>query len=103
MADSLAVPDPPHTDRVALQAATTALGVVDMQHDFVSDGGSLQVPDAHAPVPVIVALIRRFRAADPRIAFTQDTDRHGDPEFAICPAHAREGIPGWEIVDELHP
>src|SRR3954463_2679397 len=103
MADSLAVPDIPHTDRVALQAATTALVGVDMQHDFVSDGGWLQVPDAQAAVPVIVDLIRRFRAVDARIVFTQDTHRDGDPEFAIWPAHALEGSHGWEIVDELHP
>jgi nicotinamidase-related amidase len=103
MADLLAVPAIPLTGAVALDPATTALVVVDMQHDFVSDGGSLQVGDAAATVPVIADLVRRFRAAAARIVFTQDTHRDGDPEFAIWPAHALEGSHGWEIVDELHP
>ena len=103
MSDSLVVPEIPHTDRVALAAATTALVVIDMQHDFVSDGGSLQVPDAAATVPVIADLVRRFRAAHGRIVFSQDTHRDGDPEFAIWPPHALEGTHGWQIVDELHP
>jgi nicotinamidase-related amidase len=103
MADTIAVPDIPQTERVALDPAATALIVVDMQHDFVSDGGSLQVPDAPATVPVIADLVRRFRAGGARIVFTQDTHRDGDPEFAIWPVHAVEGTHGWEIVDALHP
>jgi nicotinamidase-related amidase len=103
MADTLAVPEIPLTDRVGLDPAATALIVVDMQHDFVSDGGALQVPDARATVPAIADLTRRFRAAGARIVFTQDTHRDGDPEFRIWPVHALEGTHGWEIVDELHP
>jgi nicotinamidase-related amidase len=103
MAEPIAVPEIPHTERVALDPASTALIVVDMQHDFVSDGGSRQVADAQATVPVIADLIRRFRAAGAHIVFTQDTHRDGDPEFRIWPPHALEGTHGWEIVDELHP
>jgi nicotinamidase-related amidase len=103
MADQLAVPEIPYTDRVALDPATTALIVVDMQHDFVSDGGSLQVPDARATVPVIADLVGRFRAAGARVVFTQDTHRDGDLEFRIWPPHALEGTHGWQIVDELQP
>jgi nicotinamidase-related amidase len=99
----LTVPETPRTARVALDAATTALVVVDMQHDFVGDGGALQVPDAAATVPVIAGLIRRFRVAGARVVFTQDTHRDGDPEFAIWPPHAVEGTPGHAIVEELHP
>jgi nicotinamidase-related amidase len=103
MTGMLAVPEIPHTDRVVLSPASTALVIVDMQHDFVGDGGALQVPDAAATVPTIADLARRFRAAGARIVFTQDTHRDGDPEFAIWPPHAIEGSPGWRIVDELHP
>jgi nicotinamidase-related amidase len=103
MPEQLTVPDIPRSDSVALDPATTALVVVDMQHDFVSDGGALQVPDAQATVPVIADLIRRFRAAGARVVFTQDTHRDGDPEFAIWPPHAIEGTHGHAIVDELHP
>jgi nicotinamidase-related amidase len=103
MADTVAVPEIPITDGVVLDPATTALIVVDMQNDFVSDGGSLQVPDAQATVPTIAELVRRFRAAGAHIVFTQDTHRDGDPEFAIWPVHAVEGTRGWQIVDALHP
>jgi nicotinamidase-related amidase len=103
MPERLEVPDIPLTDRVVLDAATTALVVVDMQHDFVSDGGSLQVPDAAATVPVIAELVGRFRTAGAHVVFTQDTHRDGDPEFAIWPPHALEGSHGWQIVDALAP
>jgi nicotinamidase-related amidase len=103
MDDTVAVPEIPITDGVVLDPATTALIVVDMQNDFVSDGGSLQVPDAQATVPTIAELVRRFRAAGAHIVFTQDTHRDGDPEFAIWPVHAVEGTRGWQIVDALHP
>lgn len=103
MPEMLAVPEIPQTERVVLDPATSALVVVDMQHDFVSDGGSLQVADAAGTVPVIADLVRRFRAVGARIVFTQDTHRDGDPEFAIWPPHALEGTHGWELVDELHP
>ncbi|HEY6761879.1 MAG TPA: isochorismatase family cysteine hydrolase [Baekduia sp.] len=100
---ALPVPDIPRTARVALDAETTALVVVDMQNDFVSDGGSLQVPDARATVPAIADLVRRFRDAGSHVVFTQDTHRDGDPEFAIWPVHAVEGTLGWEIVEALAP
>lgn len=89
--------------QIALAAATTALVVVDMQNDFVSEGGSLRVPDAAATVPVIGELLARARGAGARIVFTQDTHREGDPEWEIWPEHAREHTPGWEIVDALAP
>jgi nicotinamidase-related amidase len=103
MPDPPAVPAIPRTEAVALDLRTTALIVVDMQRDFVSDGGALRVPDAQATVPAIQDLIKRFRVAGSRIVFTQDTHRDGDPEFAIWPPHAIAGTPGHAIVDELHP
>ncbi|WP_445147799.1 cysteine hydrolase family protein [Baekduia sp. Peel2402] len=99
----LTVPDIPITPRVDLEPETTALVVVDMQNDFVSDGGALQVPDAQATVPAIADLLRRFRVAGARVVFTQDTHRDPDPEFAIWPRHAVEGTNGHAIVDDLHP
>src|SRR4051812_12426326 len=65
----LTVPDIPITPHVDLDPQTTALVVVDMQNDFVSDGGALQVPDAQATVPAIADLLRRFRAASARVVF----------------------------------
>ena len=102
-AQTLPVPEIPFHDRVELDPATTALIVVDMQHDFVSDGGSLVVPDAAGTVPAIGHLLELARGAGMPIVYSQDTHRDGDPEFAIWPAHTREGTWGWEIVDELAP
>jgi nicotinamidase-related amidase len=103
MAEQLAVPDIPRTPAVALDPKTTALIVVDMQNDFVSEGGSLRVPDAAATVPTIAALARRFRDAGARVVFTQDTHAEQDPEFAIWPPHAIDGTLGHEIVEALTP
>ena len=74
-----------------------------MQHDFVSDGGALLVPDAAETVPRIAELAARAREAGVPVVFTQDTHRDGDPEWAIWPEHAREGTRGWEVVDALRP
>jgi len=86
---------------VRVDPATTALIVVDMQNDFVKEGGTLRVPDAERTIPKIQALLRRARASGMRVVFTQDTHNEGDPEWRIWPEHTREGTWGWQIVDEL--
>ncbi|MBM3471082.1 MAG: cysteine hydrolase [Armatimonadetes bacterium] len=88
---------------VVASPATTAIVVVDMQHDFVTPGGALVVPDAAGTVPAIARLLARSRAAGTRIFYTQDTHRSGDPEFAIWGEHAVEGTWGWQIVESLRP
>jgi nicotinamidase-related amidase len=88
---------------VRVDPAKTALVVVDMQNDFVSEGGTLRVPDATATVPVIASLLARARASDMRVVFTQDTHTDGDPEWSIWPEHARKGSWGWQIIDALAP
>jgi nicotinamidase-related amidase len=90
-------------DEVTIDPASTSLIVVDMQNDFVSEGGSLLVPDAAATIPAIRGLVDLARANRMRVVFTQDTHRDGDPEWRIWPEHAREGSWGWRIVDELTP
>lgn len=103
MPESVAVPEIATVDQVRLDPASTALVVIDMQNDFVSEGGSLLVPDAGATVPVVAGLLDRFRRAGARVVFSQDTHADGDPEWQIWPEHAREGSWGWEIVPELAP
>ncbi len=90
-------------EEVRLDAASSALVVVDMQNDFVAEAGALRVPDAAATVPSIAALLRLARARGMRVVFTQDTHEEGDPEWRIWPEHARSGSWGWRIVDELTP
>src|SRR6201987_3627450 len=81
----------------------TALVVVDMQNDFVREGGGLLVPDAEATIPAIRVLLELARGHGMRVVYSQDTHREGDPEWRIWPEHAREGTWGWEIVEELAP
>ena len=88
---------------VRLDPASTALIVVDMQNDFVREGGSLVVPDAESTIPTIRGLLDGARSSGARVVFTQDTHTEGDLEWDIWPEHVREGSWGWKIVDELAP
>ena len=103
MGEHVEVPDYEVHDRVQLDPATTALVVIDMQNDFVKEGGSLQVPDAQGTIATIQGLIEQARDSGARVVYSQDTHGQGDPEFDIWPEHAREGTWGWQIVDELTP
>jgi nicotinamidase-related amidase len=97
------VPQSAVQDEVHVDPAKTALVVIDMQNDFVKQGGSLLVPDAEATVPAIERLLELARANGIRVVYGQDTHRRGDPEWETWPEHCREGSWGWEIVAELAP
>jgi nicotinamidase-related amidase len=88
---------------VRVDPSRAALVVVDMQNDFVTEGGSLVVPDAESTIPAIGTLLELARAYGMRVVFTQDTHRDGDPEWRIWPEHAREDSWGWQIVEALAP
>ena len=103
MSHTVEVPEYALQSEVTIDPGTSALIVVDMQNDFVSDGGSLRVADAEGTVPVIQRLIGFARHHDLPVIYTQDTHREGDPEWDIWPEHAREGSWGWEIVEALRP
>jgi nicotinamidase-related amidase len=103
MSRSIAVPDYEVREQVRVDPARTALVIVDMQNDFVHQGGGLLVPDAEATIPAIRTLLELAREHGMRVVYSQDTHREGDPEWRIWPEHAREGSWGWEIVDELAP
>ena len=97
------VPEINFKAEIVLPAGRTALIVVDMQNDFVKEGGALVVPDAAATIPNIQHLLRAARSAGVHVAYTQDTHFHNDPEWAIWPEHCRHATWGWQIVDELAP
>ena len=103
MARSVEVPEYEVHEEVRLDPAKTALIVVDMQNDFVKEGGSLLVPDAEGTIPNIQNLLDVARNSGMKVVFTQDTHTDGDPEWEIWPEHVREGSWGWQIVDELQP
>lgn len=103
MARTVEVPEYEVHGEVRLEPAKTALVVVDMQNDFVKEGGTLVVPNAEATIPAIQSLLDLARDSGMKVVFTQDTHTEGDPEWEIWPEHAREGSWGWEIVDGLTP
>jgi nicotinamidase-related amidase len=90
-------------DEVWVEPARTAVLVIDMQNDFVKQGGGLLVPEAEATVRAIKGLLELARANRMRVVYSQDTHRQGDREWEIWPEHCREGSWGWEIVAELAP
>ncbi|MDQ4043813.1 MAG: cysteine hydrolase [Actinomycetota bacterium] len=103
MPRTVEVPEYEVHDEVRVDPARTALIVVDMQNDFVKEGGSLVVPDAEGTIPAIRRLLDLARESGMKVIFTQDTHTDGDPEWEIWPEHVREGSWGWQIVDELEP
>ncbi len=103
MSRTVEVPEYEVRGEVRLDPARTALVVVDMQNDFVKEGGSLLVPDAEGTIPTIKSLLDGARSSGTRVVFSQDTHTEHDPEWGIWPEHARAGTWGWEIVDELAP
>jgi nicotinamidase-related amidase len=100
---SVQVPEYEIHDEVRVDPARTALVVVDMQNDFVKEGGTLVVPDAQATIPKVKSLLDFARGSGMKVIFTQDTHEEGDPEWEIWPEHVRKGSWGWGIVDELRP
>ncbi len=103
MAHTVEVPDYEVKGDVWLDLSRTALIVVDMQNDFVKEGGTLRVPDAEATIPAMRRLLSLARESGIKVVFTQDTHAEDDPEWDIWPEHAREGSWGWRIVDDLAP
>ena len=86
---------------------STALIVVDMQHDFVDPSGSLYVRGGQDIVAPITQEIRAARAAGATVVFTQDWHPARTPHFVtdggIWPVHCVMGTPGAEFVRGLDP
>ncbi len=97
------VPELEFHREVELISSETAIIVVDMQNDFVKEDGNLFVPDAQLTVPKINSMLESGRKKNVKIAYTQDTQFEGDPEWEIWPKHAEKDSWGWEIIDELKP
>ena len=100
---TVAIPELNVQETIALPAQKSAVVVVDMQNDFVKEGGSLVVPTAIETVGSIQRLLANARAANVPVAYTQDTHAEGDREWTIWPEHCRIGTWGWEIIDDLAP
>lgn len=103
MANTVQVPAYEVCEQVELDPSRTALIVIDMQNDFVKEGGALRVAEAEETVPCIRRLLALARESGMKVAYSQDTHGEGDPEWEIWGEHARRGTWGWEIVEELRP
>ena len=100
---SVEVPEYEVHEEVRVEPARTALIVGDMQNDFVTEGGTLVVPEAEGTIPKIQNLLALARESGMKVVFVQDTHNEGDPEWEIWGEHCREGSWGWQVVDELAP
>jgi nicotinamidase-related amidase len=103
VAKNVEVPEYEVHEEVRVDPVRTVLIIVDMQNDFVKEGGSLLVSNAEPTIPKIKGLLDLARQSGIKVVFTQDTHGDGDPEWEIWPEHVREGSWGWQIVDELAP
>jgi nicotinamidase-related amidase len=100
---TIKIPELAFQEKVKLPANKSALIIVDMQNDFVKDGGKLVVPAAAETIDPIQQLLKRCRKAKIPIAYTQDTQYENDLEFNIWPEHCLFKTTGWYIIDELAP
>ncbi len=103
MTSHVEVPEYEVQESLRIDPKRTALVVIDMQNDFVKEGGSLLVPDAEGTIPRIQRLLELARGSGMQVVYSQDTHDEGDPEWEIWPEHARRGSWGWRIVDEIAP
>ena len=95
----------------AIDPKSTALLVIDMQNDFVREGGVLEVPHIRTQIPKIRALIDTCRNLGMPIIYTKQVYR---ADTAVRPLildmftllekdGLREGTEGPEICKELEP
>ncbi|HBT46922.1 MAG TPA: cysteine hydrolase [Peptococcaceae bacterium] len=77
------------------------LMVIDMQQDFVSEGGALSFPAAREIIPFVSARIKEALDQEREVIFTLDTHQPGDAEFQKFPPHCLEGTPGHDLIPEL--
>ena len=71
---------------VRVDPARTALVVVDMQNDFVHQGGGLLVPDAQATIPAINRLLELARAHGIRVVYSQTPTATAIPSGGAGPS-----------------
>jgi len=100
---SVETPDYEVERHVVVDPKATALIVVDMQNDFVKEGGALVVGDAEKTIQAIKRLLDLARRRSMAVFYTQDTHDPGDPEFPIWGQHVLRGSWGWQIIEELTP
>ena len=104
------VPSPALRDRVlaAFQAKVTApkrsaLLVLDMIHDHLSEGAALEVPRAREIVGALRHRIAESRKLGIPVIYVVDEHSANDPDLDAWGAHAIEGSGGNDIWPEIAP
>jgi nicotinamidase-related amidase len=91
---------------VDLPVEKTVLVIVDMQNEFLREGGSRYVgPHSKETVRSVLNLLERARAAGVRVIFIQSTRYQDSPEHKVfgVKSHLIEGSWGHKIIEELEP
>ena len=98
------VPPIPIVGPLSVQAKGLAVIVVDMQKDFIAEGGKLFVgPSATATVPRIRAVLNEARKMKVPVVYVQDWHPPNAREFEIWGPHCVEKTEGAEIIEQLMP
>ncbi|MFZ0910688.1 MAG: isochorismatase family cysteine hydrolase [Candidatus Acidiferrales bacterium] len=93
-------------DSIRLDAARTAVLVVDMLNDFCKEGGEMVLPGCDRLFPPQKSVISAARERKIPVIWVMDNHRQGlrrDREWLKRAPHCVEGTWGAEIVEELAP
>lgn len=85
-----------------------ALIIIDMQHDFISEGAPIECPGGRAIIPNIKKIKEWAKNNNIPVFYTKESHRIQKVDFGLElersePEHCLEGTPGIEILDELEP
>ena len=85
-----------------------ALIIVDMQHDFISEGAPIECPGGRDIIPNIKKVKEWAKKNNIPVFYTKESHRPQKVDFGLElersePEHCLEGTPGIEILDELEP
>lgn len=75
-----------------------ALGIIDLQFDFVMGNGKLPVPDGMGIICPTRRLVMLARKQKVRVFFSCDQHHSNDPEFEVWPPHCIAGTDGANFV-----
>lgn len=77
------------------------LFVIDMQNDFVAEGGALSFPAAREIIPFVTGKVKEALAGGREVLFTLDSHTPDDAEFKKFPPHCLVETHGQQLIPEL--
>jgi ureidoacrylate peracid hydrolase len=92
------------SDEIVLDPSKTAVLVVDMLNEFLSEGGQMVLLEGRTTIDPIKRLVQAARRSSTRVIWVCDEHPHPeDREFQKRVPHCFSGTWGAEIVKELTP